>query len=47
VINFRNQGGKVRLEIDVEAARRQNLYVSVRMLSLASRILHAPNNSPR
>jgi hypothetical protein len=35
VINFRNEGGKVRFEIDVQAAERQNLHISSRLLSLA------------
>lgn len=35
VINFRLDGGKVRFEINVEAAERENLRISSKLLSLA------------
>jgi hypothetical protein len=35
VINFKIEGGSVRLQINVEAARRQQLHISAKLLSLA------------
>ncbi len=35
VVNFKIQGGKVRFEINVEAAERQQLRISSKLLSLA------------
>jgi hypothetical protein len=35
IINFRLEGGKVRFDINVEAAERQKLRISSRLLSLA------------
>lgn len=35
VINFRLEGGKVRFEIDVDAALREHLHISSKLLSLA------------
>jgi hypothetical protein len=35
VINFKLDGGKVRFEIDVEAAAREHLHISSKLLSLA------------
>ena len=35
VINFKLEGGKVRFEIDVDAAGRERLHISSKLLSLA------------
>jgi hypothetical protein len=43
IINFRLEGGKVRFDINVEAAERQKLRISSRLLSLA----HIVETNPR
>lgn len=47
VINFKLEGGKVRFDIDLEAAEREQIRISSRLLSLANIVPPGHSGRPR
>jgi hypothetical protein len=45
IVNFTEEGGKVRFEINVDAAKRARLTISSKLLSLAKVVKDAPSKS--